>query len=82
MTVDFRAATDRLLAPISHRDLADALRVSVATVRQARLNKTAKAYRNPPEGWEDAVMWLVDKQMGHLLKLRVAMERARTAKMS
>jgi hypothetical protein len=53
--MDFKKATDELLVGISHQDLATALGVSVATVRQARLNKSAKAHRNAPDGWESVV---------------------------
>ena len=43
--MDFKKATDDLFAGISHEDLARALGVSVAAIRQARLDPKAKAYR-------------------------------------
>lgn len=55
MAADFRKATDELLASISHQELADALGVSVPTVRQARLDESANAHRRPPDGWEKVV---------------------------
>jgi GMP synthase-like glutamine amidotransferase len=69
MAINFRAATDELLACISHQELAEALGVSVATVRQARLAPEATAHRNPPEGWERMVKRLAAKQAAHFRKL-------------
>jgi hypothetical protein len=77
MAMDFRKATDELLAGISHQELADALGVSVPSVRQARLDESAKAYRTPREGWEDAVMHLANKQIGRLHKLSEALKKQR-----
>ncbi len=65
MAMTFRSATDELLAGISHEELANALGVSVATVRQARLTDDAKAHRSPPEGWETAVLRLADAKAQH-----------------
>jgi len=70
MQMDFRKATDDLLAAsISHQELADALGVSVATVRQARLDETAKAHRNAPEGWEAKVAKLARSKAASLGRL-------------
>jgi len=60
MSKDFRKATDELFSVISHDELAKALGCSVATIRQARLDDTAKAHRKPPEGWEKVVAKLAD----------------------
>jgi transposase len=46
--MDFREATEYLYAGVSPQELAKALGVSVATVRQARLRPDAKAHRSPP----------------------------------
>ena len=62
--MDFKKATDELFEPLSHAELARALGVSVASVRQARLNITATAHRSPPEGWEEAVAHLAEKRAG------------------
>jgi hypothetical protein len=67
--MDFRKATDELLLAISHQELADALGVSVATVRQARLADTAKAHRSPPEGWDAAVKRLAERRSAALARL-------------
>jgi transcriptional regulator with XRE-family HTH domain len=69
MVMDFRKATDQLLEGISHEELANALGVSVATVRQARLDESAKAHRNPPDGWETTVRQLAEKKAQHFRRL-------------
>ena len=45
--MNFKNATDRLFSRIDHRDLAKALGVSVASIRQARLRPDALAHRSP-----------------------------------
>ena len=67
--MDFRKATDELFAGISHQDLADALGLSVATIRQARLDEGAKARRTPPEGWEAKVAKLARARGTALVRL-------------
>lgn len=69
MTKDFRKATDDLFLGVSHEDLAKALGCSVASIRQARLDEGAKAYRKPPEGWEKGVQKLAEKQGAHFARL-------------
>ena len=75
MAMDFRRATDELLACISHEELAKALDKSVPAVRQARLDKSAKAYRRPPEGWEGAVVRLATQRATRLMRLVRALEK-------
>jgi hypothetical protein len=65
----FKDATDGLFDRISHEELADSLGVSVASIRQARLSQTAKAYREPPKNWETAVAQLIEKRIGTYRKL-------------
>jgi hypothetical protein len=67
--MDFRKATDELLVVVSHAELAEALGVSIATVRQARLDPAAKASRNAPDGWEAVVRRLAEKKAQHFRKL-------------
>jgi hypothetical protein len=69
MKLDFKAATDELLGTLSHRELADALEVSVPLVRQARLEPHAKAHRNAPDGWEIMVSRLAKQRGERLLAL-------------
>ena len=61
--MNFKEATDDLLARVSHEQLADLLGASVAAIRQARLNPEAKAYRAPPKGWQFAVIRLAEQQI-------------------
>ncbi len=81
MAMNFRRATDDLLSCISHEELAKALGVSVASVRQARLAESAKAHRNAPEGWPEAVCKLAEKKAVHFAKLAATLkgEQKRTA---
>jgi len=67
--MNFKEATDGLFDRISHEELADALSVSVASIRQARLPTSAKAYREPPREWQDAVIRLVEKRLAHYNRL-------------
>jgi hypothetical protein len=67
--MDFREATENLCAGVSHEDLAKTLGVSVATVRQARLRQDAKAHRNPPVDWRDAVIKLAESRARRYARL-------------
>jgi hypothetical protein len=61
--MDFKKATDDLLSRPSHEQLAGALGVSVASIRQARLTPTARAYRAPPKHWARVVIRLAEQQI-------------------
>jgi hypothetical protein len=65
----FKKATDRLFSRIDHEDLAKALKVSVASIRQARLSPDASAHRSPPPDWENAVLRLAEERVSHFRKL-------------
>ena len=67
--MDFKEATDKLFERIDHAELAKALGVSVASIRQARLKRTAKAYREAPPNWEVAVGRLAQERIGRYRKL-------------
>ena len=69
MAINFRKATDQLLEGISHEELANALGVSVATVRQARLDESAKSHRSAPKDWEPVVRQLAEKRAQHFRRL-------------
>ncbi len=75
--MDFKKATDDLFDAISHEDLARILGVSIATVRQARLQPTAKAHRSPPDAWEDAVVRLAGQQIQRYRQLISALTSER-----
>ena len=61
--MDFKQATDGLFSHAGHSDLAEALNVSVASIRQARLSPDAKAYRAAPKDWPYAVIRLAEQQI-------------------
>ena len=65
----FNKATDRLFSRVGHDDLAKALNVSVASIRQARLSPGALAHRSPPPDWEKAVLRLAEERVRHFQKL-------------
>jgi hypothetical protein len=67
--MDFKKATDELCGSVSHEELALALGVSVATIRQARLQAVAKAHRNPPSEWKSAIIRLAEKRASDLAQL-------------
>jgi hypothetical protein len=67
--MNFKKATDLLLDRIDHAELAKALDVSVASIRQARLSPTAKAYREPPANWQRAVIRLAENRVSHFRRL-------------
>lgn len=67
--MDFRKATDALFMRVGHEDLAKALSVSVALIRQARLGSSAEAHRSPPEDWKKAVLSLAETQELHYRRL-------------
>jgi hypothetical protein len=81
--MNFREATDGLFDRVDHEDLAKALGVSIASIRQARLPEVAKAKRSPPSGWEDAVLKLLEQRLARytdLLRQLRAKERPRPSK--
>ena len=67
--MNFKEATDRLFDRIDHAELATALDVSVASIRQARLSPTAKAYREPPPNWQRALIRLAENRVLHYRRL-------------
>lgn len=67
--MDFKKATEELMAGMTREQIAQALGVSEATVRQARLGEAAKAHRNPPEGWEATLAREARRRAERLSKL-------------
>jgi hypothetical protein len=67
--MDFREATDGLFARVDHEDLAKALGVSIATIRQARLRPSASAHRAPPPEWHHAVIRMAEERVWHYRRL-------------
>jgi hypothetical protein len=67
--MNFKKATDELFSAVSHAELAEVLGVSVASIRQARLSPQAKAFREPPKDWCEAVIKLAEKRASQYRKL-------------
>jgi hypothetical protein len=67
--MNFKEATDALFERVTHEALAGELGVSVPSIRQARLDSKAMAYRQPPEGWERAVAALAEARLRHYREL-------------
>ena len=66
---DFKRATDDLLESVTYDALAKELGVSVSLVRQARVRDDALCHRNPPKGWEPAVLRLAKQKAEHFRRL-------------
>ena len=71
--MNFKKATDDLLASVTLADLAGALGVSVQAIRQARADESSTAYRSPPLGWQGGVARLAAKRAKSLEKLAAQM---------
>ena len=67
--MDFKRATEELMAGMTRGQIADALGVSEASVRQAKLDASATAHRKPPEGWEPVLAKEARRRANRLLKL-------------
>jgi hypothetical protein len=67
--MNFKNATDRLFSRIDHKDLAKALGISIASIRQARLRPDASAHRSPPPDWENALVRLAEGRVRHFQEL-------------
>lgn len=67
--MNFRSATDELLAHPTLQDLAETSRASVQSVRQARADNASPAHREPPPGWEKGVLSLAEKAATHCQRL-------------
>jgi DNA-binding GntR family transcriptional regulator len=78
--MNFKAATDALFERVSHEDLADELGVSIAAIRQARLELSANAHRPAPKGWERAVVQLAENRIRLYHELIGELERQGSAK--
>lgn len=71
----FQTAIDRLGIRVTHEEVAAALGVSVASVRQYRLAEGAKARRTPPAGWQRALAKLARERGRELKGLAEELER-------
>ena len=73
--MEFREAIDRLGERVTHEQVAEALGVSVPSVRQYRLSPDAKAHRTPPDGWQSALAKLARLRGDELHVLARELER-------
>ena len=64
--MDFKTATDRVAGCISHAEIAEEAGVSVQTIRQARLDRSAPGHRPPPAGWEAVLARLIWQRIEEL----------------
>lgn len=74
--MNFKKATDELLASVTLDDLASALGASLQAVRQARAQEGTAGFRRPPAGWEGAAAKLARKQAAKLERLAVRLKSA------
>jgi hypothetical protein len=63
--MNFKEATDRLFDQVDHENLAQMLKISVASIRQARLAPGTLAHRPPPKHWQRAVLQLAEERVAH-----------------
>lgn len=75
--MDFKKASDALFKRIPHEALADELGASIAAIRQARLDVSAKAHRSPPKDWEKAIVGLAENRIQHYHELICELSKAR-----
>lgn len=75
--MNFRKATDVLCGPVTHADVAKAVKKSLQGVRQARMPADSDGYRSPPPGWEAALARLARDQANRLLRLADDLEGKR-----
>jgi hypothetical protein len=76
--MDFRKATDELFDRLDHETLAKRLGVSIASIRQARLDPKAKAHREPPPNWPDAAIQLAEERISMYQRLIHDLKHFRT----
>jgi hypothetical protein len=67
--MNFREATDAVCKPLNQQHVADALGVSLQTVRQARLSEDTYGFRAPPRNWKGAIIRLAEARVLHYHKL-------------
>ncbi len=73
--MEFREAVDKLGGRVTHEQVASALGVSVASVRQYRLSPDASAHRSPPAKWRKVLACLARERGAELIALADELER-------
>lgn len=74
--MEFREALDKLGERVTHEEVASALGVSVASVRQYRLSPDARAHRSPPAGWPEVLSKLAEARGEELIELAQRLKAA------
>jgi hypothetical protein len=74
--MNFREAVGSLCSALTHEDVANALGVSVQTIRQARMKEDSKSFREPPKNWERALIWLAENRVLYYRKLMDKLRKA------
>lgn len=74
--MDFKKATDELMAGLTRGEIAEALGKSEASIRQARLPADNAAVRTPPQGWERPLADLAERHGKRLLRVAEALRKA------
>ncbi len=67
--MEFGQATTRLISGVTLKDLARETGVTHGFLRLSRLDPDNPGYRNPPSGWEGAVLKLARRRATELSKL-------------
>ena len=73
--MDFKKATDELMAGLTRGQIAKALGKSEALIRQARLPPDNAAVRTPPQDWEKPLADLAEREGNRLLRLAKSLRK-------
>ncbi len=73
--MDFKKATDELMAGVTRGQIAKGLGCSLSSVRQAKLSEDNAAHRSPPQGWEAKVAAMAEKEANRLQRLAMSLQR-------
>jgi hypothetical protein len=69
MALDFKAVTEALFEKVTAEDLAEELKCSPQSIKQARMAEDATGRRSPPPGWEAAAARLAKRRADQLRRL-------------
>lgn len=73
--MDFKKATDELMAGLTRAQIAKGLGCSLSSVRQAKLGEDNAAYRSPPDGWQSKAAAMADREANRLQRLAKALKK-------
>lgn len=72
--MDFRTATDALIARITLRDVAEACGSALNSIERARLEPDSRHRREPPAEWQGPVAHLARQRAEELVRLAEQVE--------